>query len=209
MTWIKYTEKEPNKYYEPKWKQWAYWKSTWYKYWQYRPWMIKDNWKPLRKNWRKKWTILKSQVEVSKEVWQVVNLMTFWATKINSDLNKLEWVQPKTPLNITQACRELWITEQHFYYYMGKYPTVKEEYNKLKENRREYLREISEWNISKALSWKMKSLWEKDIVDYSFRMLERTDKNYNPKQVIEQTVEEINIERTTDDIINDIADLIK
>lgn len=78
----------------------------------------------------------------------------------------------------------------------------------LKENRREYLKEVSETNITRALTWKM-NLEDKDIVDYSFKMLEKTDVNYNPKQVIETTVEEINVDRSTDDIIADIADLIK
>jgi hypothetical protein len=40
-------------------------------------------------------------------------------------------------------------------------------------------------------------------------MLERTDKEYNPKQIVEQTIEEIDYNRSTRDIISDISDLIK
>jgi hypothetical protein len=47
----------------------------------------------------------------------------------------------------------------------------------------------------------MKTLKENEVVDYSFKMLERTDKNYNPKQIVETTVEEINPDRSTDDIL--------
>jgi len=205
----KYLDKVPNKYYEQKWKEWAYWKQTWYKYWQYRPWMIKDNWKPLKKNWRKKGTVLKSPSEVSLDAWKVINLMTFWVDKIENEANILKWVQPNKPLRIDEACKELWLTVVSFYYYLNKFPAVKEQYKVLKENRREYMREVSENNISKAIRWKMKTLKESEIVDYSFKMLERTDKNYNPKQIVETTVEEINVDRSTEDIIADIADLIK
>lgn len=47
------------------------------------------------------------------------------------------------------------------------------------------------------------------MVDYSFEVLKLTDKSYNPKQVDEQTVEEINPDRTTEDIIADIASLLR
>lgn len=209
MTWVKYPDKVPNKYYDHKWKEGAYGVPSGYKYGQFKPWMVKDNGKPLKKNGRKKWTTLKSKVEVARDVWQVVNLMTFWAKKVTWVNNIKDKVSKETPMTIHQACDELWIKVESFYYYLNRNPDVKEQYQVLKENRREYMRETSEYNIQKALTWKMKSIKESEIVDYSFKMLERTDKNYNPKQVVETTVEEINPNRTTDDIIWDIADLIK
>lgn len=208
MSWL-YTDKVPNKYYEQKWSEWHYGKPTGYKYWQYRPWMIKDNWKPLKKNWRKKWTTLKPKSEISSDIWKVVNLMTFGVKNVKSEENINNWVQPHKPLKVTEACAELWISVVSFYYYLNKYPEFKEQYNQLKENRREYMREVSENNIQKALTWKMKTLKENEVVDYSFKMLERTDKNYNPKQIVETTVEEINPDRSTDDILWDIMDLLK
>jgi len=208
MSWVKYPDKS-NKYYTPKWTDWAYGVETGYKYWQYKPWMVKDNGKPLKKNGRKKGSTLKSRVEVSNDVWKVVNLMTFWAKVIKGEQNIIDWVKPNVRLNIHQACDELWIKSPSFYHYLKKFPDAREEYEQLKESRREYMREMSEMNIEKALSWKMKQLWEKDVVDYSFRMLERTDKNYSPKQVVETTVEQINPDRSTEDIIWDIADLIR
>jgi len=209
MSWREYPEKVPNQYYDNKWKEWAYWKPTGYKYGQYKPWMIKDNGKPLKKNGRKKGTLLKSKVEVSKDAWMIINLMTFWATKITNEENIEFWVKPNTPLWIKRACLELWTTPTSFYHYLNKYPAVKEGYKQMKENRREYMREMSESNIQRALSWKMKKLTQKDVVDYSFKMLERTDQTYNPKQIVETTVEEINPERSTSDIIADISDLLK
>lgn len=202
MTWVKYPDKV-NKYYDPKWS------SQGYKYWQYKPWMVKDNWKPLKKNGRKKWTTLKTRVEVANEMGQIVNLMTFGVKKVNWENNIANGVKSNTPLSVPQACEELGMKSQSFYHYLKKFPEVKDEYELLKENRREYMKELSESNIQKALSWKMKTLQEKDIVDYSFKMLERTDKNYNPKQVQEVIIEEINIDRSTDDILADITDLLK
>jgi len=201
-------EDKMNKYYTPV-EEPAYGKPTGYKYWQYKPWMIKDNWKPLLKNWRKRGTMMKSKVELSKDIWQVVNLMTFWAKEIRSADNIVKGIENNVPLKMKEACAELWLSPISFMYYIGKHADLKEQYQKLKENRREYMREMSENNIEKAIWGKMKKLSEKDVVDYSFRMLERTDTNYNPKQIVETTVEEINVERSSEDIISDISDLLK
>lgn len=195
--------------YVKKWTEWAYWVPTWYKYWKYKQWLLKDNWRPLKKNGRKLWTTMVSLPEVALKIGRVVNLMTFWAKEIKNEKNIKKWVKPNTPLNIVDACNETWISRTNFYYYTNKYPQIKEQYNTLREQRREYMKEISEMNIHKAISWKMKTLKEKDVVDYSFEVLKLTDKSYNPKQVIEQTVEEINPDRTTEDIIADIASLLR
>lgn len=205
---MKYPDKE-NKYYDKKGDKWEYWISSGYKYWSYKPWMRKDNGKPLKKNWRKKWTMLKSKVELSTDIGRVVNLMTFGVKNITNEENIKKKIQPNVSLTVWQACLELWLNITSFYYYLSNHPDLREQYELLKENRREYIRELSENNIQKAISWKMKWLQDKDVVDYSFRLLEKTDKNYNPKQVVETTVEEVNADRSTDDIISDIADLIK
>ena len=204
-----YTGKEENKYYEKvKEEDRAYPQTnSWYKYWNWRPWMIKDNGKPLKKNGRKKWTKMKTEWEISVQMWIIVNLSTFWVDKIKGKQNLKDWVKAKTPLNIPQACEEAWLSAPSFYYYLKQYPDIKEKYEELKVNRREYLKELSEVNIQKALSGWMKTLTEKEQVDYSFKMLEKTDKNYNPKQIIEQTVEEIDPNRWLADILADISDL--
>ena len=208
MEW-KYTDKLPNKYYDSKWKKGAYWVPSGYKYWQYRPWMIKDNGKPLKKNGRKKWTTIKSHSEMWTDIWRIVNLMTFWVKELKSEKNIKAWVNTWVALTVDQACSEMWITPSTLYYYLNKHPDLREQYNEMKENRRSYLKEVSENNIKRALTGKMKTLKENEIVDYSFKMLERTDQAYNPKQVTEVTVEDINPNRSTDDIINDIADLLR
>lgn len=209
MTWTTYPDKVPNKYYTQKGKDGIYNKPTWYKYGQYKPWMVKDNWKPLKKNWRKTWTTMKSMSEMGNDIWRVVNLMTFWTKEITSSKNILNGVESWKALTLEQACNELNTSPTSLYYHMNKHPALKEQYNEMKSNRREYMREVSETNIQKAISGKMKKLSDKDVVDYSFRMLERTDTNYNPKTIVEATVEEINPERSTQDIIADISDLLK
>lgn len=195
--------------YVKKWTDWAYWVPTWYKYWKYKQWLLKDNWRPLKKNWRKLWTIVTPLTEISLTIWKIVNLMTFWAKEIKSERNIKQWVKPWNTLSLVEACYEAWFSATSFYYYINKYPALREQYNLLREQRRDYMKEVSELNIQKAITWKMKTLKEKDVVDYSFEVLKLTDKAYNPKQVIEQTVEEINPERTTEDIIADIASLLR
>lgn len=208
MEW-KYKDKPENKNYTKVAPEDRAYKNTnsWYKYWNWRPWMIKDNWKPLKKNGRKKWTKLKTEGEINMQMWIIVNLSTFWVAKIKHEKNVENWVQPNTPLTLPQACLEAGLPVASFYYYLNQYPAVKEKYEELKTNRREYLKELSENNIEKALSWKMTTITEKEQVDYSFKMLEKTDTNYNPKQIIEQTVEEINPDRWIADILADISDL--
>lgn len=195
--------------YVKKWSEWRYWVPTWYKYWKFKQWIIKDNWKPLKKNWRKTWTTMMPLAEVSLNVWKVVNLMTFWVKEVKSEHNINNWVKAWEPLNVVEACYEVWMSPTKFYYYTKKYPSIKEQYENLREQRREFMKEISEHNINKAITWKMKTLKENEVVNYSFKMLELTDKAYNPKQIIERKVEEVNPERTTEDIIADIASLLR
>jgi hypothetical protein len=61
---------------------------------------------------------------------------------------------------------------------------MREKYELLKEQRRDFLKESAEVNISKALTGKL-DINDKEMLDASFRFLERTDKAYNPKTEIE------------------------
>ena len=54
----------------------------------------------------------------------------------------------------------------------------------------------------------MKTLTEKEKVDISFKMLEKTDKAYNPKVEIESKSVSINLNKTSDDLYNDLASIL-
>jgi len=190
-------------------KKWWYKKAAPYQYWPYKEGMVKKNGKVLKKNGRKKWQLWRSKVEIANLLWVIINNMTFWVDEITHKTNIKHWVKSGVPLNLAQACLESWLHYITFHTYMERFPTLQKKFDKLKEKRREYMKNVSESNIEKAITGKMKWLWDKEVVDYSFRMLEKTSKEYNPKQVIEQTVEEINPDRSTADILADITDLLQ
>ena len=77
----------------------------------------------------------------------------------------------------------------------------------MKESRREYLRGASEENIEKALTGGL-DLSDKELVDTSFKMLEKTDKNYNPKLEIESKSISINLSKSSDDLLDDLKSIL-
>jgi len=202
MTWCKYPDKGNN--YVPKDNP----ENPWYKYWQYKPWKIKDDWTPLRKNWRKHWPQI-PLTEQAKRIAKVVNLTTFWASEITSQKNIDDWIQPFQKMNTLEACREAWWTNpQSLYQLLARYPELKKEFERLKKQKMEYLQDVSVDNIWKAIKWEMKWIKNKEKVDYSFRLLEKTHKDFNPTQKVEQKIEEVNAERTAEDIMDDLKDLL-
>lgn len=175
-------------------------------YWKWHPAKKKDNWEPLKKPWRKTWNTWISYLkepEIQLEVWHIVNYLTFWKSKIENEDNRKAWLKPNQPMSLIQACREYWINHNTFYQHLKKFPAAKERYYELRENRREYLKESAEANIEKALTWWLE-ISDKDMLDASFKMLEKTDKNYNPKIEIETKSISINLNKSSDDIINDL-----
>lgn len=210
MAGKKYIKEDTEKYYTPvKEEDKKYpWTNSWYKYWSYRPWMVKDDWTPLKKNGRKTWTRMKTEIDFASEMGQIMNWSTFWKKVIENEVNKKDWVKPNTPMTIIQACREMGYSYRNFSYYMSQYPEVKKKYELAKEARTNYMQELSDDLIEKALEWKLKKLTNKERVDYAFRLQEKTNSRYNPKTVVDATVETVDPNRSSDDILNDIADLI-
>ena len=184
--------------------------TRWNRNWKWYPWARTSAWIPMKKRGKKKWHIAHnhvSQTDVDIEVWTIVNYMTFWKEEIKHELNKKAKVKKWQPLNITQACREYGISTTKFYMDLAKYPSMKQKYELLRENKREYLRAEAEANIEKGLSWGLE-ITDKDKLDASFKLLERTDKNYNPKIEVESKSVNINLTKTSDDLFNDLKEIL-
>ena len=176
-------------------------------YGKWRPGQKNDVGVPIKKRWRKEWTTMVQEVSVDIEVGTIVNYITFWKSKIENKDNLKIKLKPNTPMNVVQACKEFWIHPNTFYQHLKRFPALNEKYQELKANRREYLKESAEVNIESALTWGM-ALSDKDVLDASFKMLEKTDKNYNPKIEIETKSVSINLNKTSDDLYNDLASIL-
>ncbi len=179
----------------------------WYKYGKWSPNKRTDAWVPLKKPWKKPWSKTVTTEMKLLRVGRILNYMSFWKSKIENEDNIRDWVKPWMPMTIVQACREVWITSASFHNYV-KDPEVKPIYLKLKEERREFMKTMAEWNISKALAWWM-NIQDKELVDFSFRMLEKTDKAYNPKTEIDANVEVFDASMSTKDLMAELAALLK
>ena len=176
-------------------------------YWKWKPFKKKDNWIPLLKPGRKTWTIELDRTKIEVELWTIINYISFWKSKITHEDNITKWIKPHTPLTIWQACKELWIPYTTFYGHLNKFPSLKVKYNEMRENSREYVRQSAECNIEKAVTWGL-DLTDKEVVDVSFKMLEKTDKNYNPKIEIETKSIWINLNKTSDDLLADLSAIL-
>ena len=203
MEEIEILETKPRKGWNHKWTK----HSTHRDYWKWKPWMRTDMGVPLKKKWRKKWTTYIKKAQVDLEVWQIVNYLTYWKSKIENPINIKDKLKPNKPMTVVQACRELWIWTKTFYTHLSRFPDINEKYQELKASRREFLKESAEANIEKALTWWM-AITDKDVLDASFKMLEKTDKNYNPKIEIESKSISINLNKSSDDIINDLSSIL-
>lgn len=154
-----------------------------------------------------KWVPKRSDEEIMQTLELVWLYMLNWVSKVTHPSNINKGVEANTPLSMREACLEAGINSNTVYTRMNESPPLRIVWDKIKEVRREKIRNAAESNIQKAITWKYKDLSNKEVVDFSFRMLERTDKNYNPKQVIEQG---INIEgiRSTNEIMADLSMLL-
>lgn len=168
--------------------------------------MRKDDWTPLKKNGRKKWTIMIKEAEVSLEAWTIVNYMTFWKSKIENEENSSAGLKPNTPMSVRQACREYWIHPNTFYQHLNTFPAVKEKYEMMKVDRREYLKDIAEHNMVNILEGG--NLTDKEKFDASFKVAQATMKEYNPKTEIETKSIWINLSKSSDDLKADLAELL-
>lgn len=175
-------------------------------YWPWKPWRKLDNWEPMKKRWRKTGTVMLKEVEVWIEAGTIMNYVTFWKSKIEHPVNKKLKLQPNTPLTVQQACREYGITPNTFYTHLNTFPSIKQKYEVMKVNRREYLKEVAEATMVEVLeNW---DLTDKEKFDASFKVAQATMKEYNPKTEIETKSIGINLTKSSDDLRSDLAELL-
>ncbi len=153
----------------------------------------------------KPWMEKLKRDEIVLEVSTIVNYMTYGKSKITVAHHKN--LKPHKPMSVVQACEEYWISPMTFYSHLRKYPDIKEYYDNMKEDRREYIRESAESNIEKALNWWLE-LSDKDVVDASFKMLEKTDRKYNQKIEIETKTISVNINKSSEDLMADLSAIL-
>lgn len=147
--------------------------------------------------------LIASEIEV--EVWIIFWYTTNGASKIESEKNKKEWLKPNIPMTVKQACQEYGITPLTYYSHLNKFPQIKKKYELMKSNRREYMKALAEDNILSVLEGD--ELEWKEKFDANFKFLQATEKAYNPKTEIETKNLNINISKTSEDIMKDIRDL--
>jgi len=176
------------------------------KYWGYKPWRKLWTWARMKKRGRKTWTVLVAETDVEIEVGTIVNYLTFWKSKITDESNIKKGLKANVPMNVNQATKEYWIHPNTFYQHLNKYPLLKEKYELLKINMREYLKDTAENNLSTILV--DGDLTDKEKFDASFKVAQATMKEYNPKVEIEKRELKINLNKNSDDLKLDLANIL-
>lgn len=132
--------------------------------------------------------------------------------RLKSVLRVLEWGEFRldikghtVPKNFDDLIKKYWfLIREKFFSSLNQYPDLLERYNKYKESYRWAITSFAEENIYSAISWK-KDLSDKEVTDYSFRFLEKTNKAYNPSNDINIEAWEI---RTWEEIFNDLLEIL-
>jgi hypothetical protein len=136
----------------------------------------------------------------------IINLMISGKDKyIHPDNKKLI---PYYPMTLNQACRELDMLPQQFFYYLNTYPALKEKYEAIKVARREKVKHYAEDNLDKAIGGKM-DIDDTDLANLSLKYLEKTDKAFNPKQEIDVISKNLHFNMSDEQIMSKIQELMK
>lgn len=170
-----------------------------YRIWWWKPW-----WK--KKGWPAKWTVSITRAQVEWEVIRMAQLVEVWAEEITHPDNIRKWLKPYTPLKVSQAVKEMWMSLPTFYNHLSRYPELKEELQLYKANRREAMKNLAEENMLEILeTW---DLSDKERFDASFKIAQATMKEYNPKVEIESKSIWINIHKSTDDLLSELKNIL-
>ena len=148
-------------------------------------------WWHKRKEGRKKGSKNVNSMVVLQKINSVTRMMATWAEEILDPQNKKMGMKKYSPMSMSAACREVGITPTKFMFHVKKDESLMKMYTEYRENKQELMKFVSEDNLSKGLNWEL-ALTDKDVVDLSLKVLERTDKAYNPKMEIQQTVKNLN-----------------
>ena len=137
---------------------------------------------------------------------KVIDLMLYGTKEYTHPDNIKEEIPPKTPLTMKQAVLEVGMSYQNFNYITLNHPNLRRQYEEVKELRRERMRLIAEDNIEQWLSGKL-DIDDKELMDYSFRMMEKTSKEYNPKLEVEANVNKYMLELSDEELLLKIKEL--
>lgn len=137
---------------------------------------------------------------------RVIDLMLYWAKKLWHPDNIAKWIKPWIPLTMWEAVKEIWMSLQNFIYIINAHPNLKDRYEEIKILRREKLRLIAEDNIDKWLSWQL-DITDDKLLDYSFRLMEKTSKEYNPKVEVDANIKKYMLDMTDEELLNKIKEL--
>jgi hypothetical protein len=130
-----------------------------------------------------------------------------WVNEITHIDNIKKWYKPNQPLPLRVACLEAWIKPVTYYARIWLYPELKEYHNMLLERSKNYSRNLAYWVVEDALSWEIE-LDDNKKIDVALRFLEKTDQAFNPKTEIETKSLSINFNKTSDDILSDLFELL-
>ena len=117
-----------------------------------------------------------------------------------------DWSKIKKAMTLEQACKECGITSMTLHNWMRADQSLRRIWDEAQSTRKEVMTMKSKENIFKAIEWEM-GLRKKDVVDVSFRYLEKTSKEFQPTAQIEMKSMNMNFEMTLDEINEKIKSL--
>lgn len=150
--------------------------------------------------WKKK---REPKIETKIRFEKVLDLMLSW-TKSPQNVTIWSYV----PMSMKEAVTEEWMTEQNFIYYINTYPALKEKYEAVRRTKREVIWNIAENNLKNALEDK-EEIAKLDKAKLSLDYLKSTDKTYNQKIEVNQTVKSLNFNISDDELKARIYDLME
>lgn len=135
----------------------------------------------------------------------ILKLMLSWKKSYTAKVNVNK--KPYTQLSIADACAELWLNRLAFHQRINNHPELKEKYLEMREAKRNIIKDDAESNLEKAIWWKL-DIADNDLANLSLRFLEKTDKNYNPKQDIDIVSKNLNFNVSDWEIMEKIYSLM-
>lgn len=135
---------------------------------------------------------------------EIINLMI--SGKKRCEHITLKKIPPYYPLNVSQACLEAWYSRTNFFANLRNHPTFKEKYEDIKLARRDKIKHIAEDNIDLAISGKMQ-IADKDLADFSLKVIEKIDDDWNPKKDINLVSKNLNFNISDEELMARIQEL--
>lgn len=112
----------------------------------------------------------------------------------------------KEKINLEEACTKLWITKQTFYNWLKANPELRNRWDEAIEIRKESIKLVARENVFDWITWNTK-LRPKEKIELSKWVLEKTDSDFNPKQVIESKSMNLNFDVSIDEMENQLKNL--